>query len=144
MFLFWPFCEPALIFPKPLINHRCQWWAIHSMAMVGFGQKHWKNHWYQWLKKMDLGLNDKDKCIKILSIFIDDDKSQWWHKHPMMMTIIDDMINIQSVNICKARLHLKFGFWFCRHQIEVVDGYSMGELISNKIKGRRKKRIFYG
>ena len=62
---------------------------------------------------------------------------------PTSIDDTNDMINIQSVNICKARLHLKFGFWFCRHQIEVVDGYSMGELISNKIKGRCKKNGYF-
>ena len=63
---------------------------------------------------------------------------------PTSIDDTNDMINIQSVNICKARLHLKFGFWFgSRHQIEVVDGYSMGELISNKIKGRRKKNGYF-
>ena len=38
--------------PKPLINHRCQWWATnHSFNGNGsIVKNHWKNHWYKWLR----------------------------------------------------------------------------------------------
>ena len=52
-FAFWPFfVNRRSLSPKPLINHRCQWWATnHSFNGNGsIVKNHWKNHWYQWLR----------------------------------------------------------------------------------------------
>ena len=52
-FAFWPFfVNQRSLSPKPLINHRCKWWATnHSFNGNGsIVKNHWKNHWYKWLR----------------------------------------------------------------------------------------------